>query len=192
MTHLLRAASLLALLLAGFLVLRGAAERVSLEMIGLSQGDNAAEWAALDPQIGSPELCQRCHETTFAVWEAAAHVGMPCATCHGPLKEHASTGGPIATTAVACTSCHAQLPSRPASFPQVDPTQHEPQATCGACHNPHAPAVASPAAKHPLEGVQNCRACHRPEGFAPLPPNHLDRPAEVCTGCHKSSPEAVW
>lgn len=192
MSHLLRAALLLVMLIAGIMAARTVSGRVSFELIGLYWGDNESEWASLDPRIGASEDCARCHGATFALWETSPHVGMPCSTCHGALPEHTETGQPVEQAAVSCELCHAQIPSRPASFTQVDPTQHEPQATCAACHNPHAPALAYPEVNHRLEGREDCTACHGALESAPLPPNHLDRPVQLCTGCHKPSKEPLW
>jgi|GEM_PF-236069 len=37
---------------------------------------------------------------------------------------------------------------------------------------------------HPIEGQEQCNACHGPEGVRPYPADHVDRPNESCRVCH--------
>jgi hypothetical protein len=53
------------------------------------------------------------------------------------------------------------------------------------CHDPHSPAAAFPLIPHVVAGREDCLACHGVREIADLPPNHADRPVELCLGCHK-------
>jgi hypothetical protein len=83
--------------------------------------------------------------------QANAHAGLDCESCHGSFKAHNNNSKErmaVSGSDEACLLCHAELPARPAQFPQIGSLsahveqQNEtllPGMTCAACHDPHAP-----------------------------------------------------
>ncbi len=48
-----------------------------------------------------------------------------------------------------------------------------------------ASGVSAPMIPHLIAGQEECKACHSPSGFKPLPANHTGRPVESCGICHR-------
>src|SRR3990170_685301 len=200
MSHLVRAGSLLIGLAVMFLFVRSFATTMSIEVIGLSSADNPRAWATRMVQHEPSVACTECHEETNKSWDASAHVGVRCEDCHGLTKSHIelARAGEDAPLALAnardlCLTCHAVLESRPADFPQVDPREHATEvggvaSDCTSCHNPHNPGI-PPELAHTIEGRTACLACHGPDEWKPLPPNHADRTEDVCLNCHSLKEE---
>lgn len=191
MNHLARAGIGLLAVLAVFLLVRFAVTRNSVEVIGLVKGDNAFHWASLPARLGTAQQCVKCHRDVEAQWSGSAHVGQGCEACHGAGDSHINEGAIIGAVKEICTTCHAVIPGRPQYFAQVDLTEHYPLQDCTTCHNPHSPAAALPDVLHRVRGREDCLACHGEPGIADLPPNHLDRPVEICLGCHKPGERKV-
>lgn len=195
MSHLMRVGGLLAALVITFLFARSFATTLSIEYIGLSRADNPRAWATRTVQHEPSSACIECHEETNKTWEAAAHVGVRCEDCHGLTKSHmeaARAGGDavlvLSNARDLCLTCHAELQSRPADFPQVDPGVHATEVggvatNCASCHNPHDPGI-PPELAHTLDGRDACMACHGPDEWQPLPPDHDDRTQDMCLKCH--------
>ena len=185
MTHLARLGTLLLLGLAGFLFVRFGTTQASVSLIGLVRGNNAVHWASLNPRLGNPNECASCHADVDLEWSRSAHSGQACESCHGAGDRHIAYGAVMGPMKELCTTCHQKIPGRPASMPQVSLIEHYPQQDCMNCHDPHAPAAAFPKIPHSVIGRQDCLACHGVKDIAPLPPNHANRPVELCLGCHK-------
>ena len=131
MSHLIRAGALLGGLLVMFLLFRSFATTLSIEYIGLSSADNPRAWATRIVQHQPSTACAECHKETNEAWDSSAHVGVRCEDCHGLTKSHieaakAGADAPLVLSHVRdlCLTCHAELESRPADFPQVNPLEH--------------------------------------------------------------------
>ena len=185
MSHLVRAGALLLTALSLFVVARYTSTQQSFEVVGLVKGNNAAQWASLAPKLGASELCVTCHQDVDLEWSRSPHTGQSCESCHGVGERHINFGAIIGVAREICTTCHATIPGRPEYFAQVDLTSHYDLQACTDCHNPHSPAATYPDIPHRVRGREDCLACHGGEGILELPPNHADRPVEICLGCHK-------
>ncbi len=200
MSHLVRAGLLLALFIVGFLFLRSVSTSVSIGFIGLSGGDNTRGWATLPVQNQSSSTCAECHEATNASWEASPHTSVSCESCHGSAKEHIEKArneeeAPLALAdgRDLCLTCHAELPSRPTDFPQVNRDDHgvlvkNVRTSCASCHNPHSPGI-PPEITHPLEDRPQCLVCHGPDEWKPVRTSHADVTGADCLKCHSPQKE---
>lgn len=192
MTHLIRAAALLGMLILLFLLLRSPPSTTLLARSGFywgeSKGTNADKWAAMPLGLVRPSTCQDCHQREYQNWQGSSHGSVSCASCHGPAREHVESGARLAvdTSREFCGLCHAQQVSRPSAFPQVDLAAHGGQAECVTCHDPRAPKF-GPQIPHTLEGRYPCSGCHIPGAKEPfeIPDNHAGRTGDVCTQCHQ-------
>jgi len=188
--HLTRASSLLVLVVAGFALVRCATSQVAIPVIGLVREDDQAQWASLPPRLGSPPQCARCHDAVDLVWARSAHAGQTCESCHGAGDRHIEYGAILGPARELCVTCHEQTTGRPENFASVIRLEHFPLQDCASCHDPHSPAAAFPEIPHNVQGREDCLACHGVREIASLPPNHIDRPVELCLGCHKRKPNA--
>lgn len=160
----------------------------------LHRDSNARQWAALDMSFASSSVCATCHTPEAGRLASAAHAGIGCQSCHGPLLDHSLASGDRAQATVAvavptdevCARCHVQAQGRPATFRQIVPTQHY-VSTCLQCHDPHT-GVANrpPVVQHPLANLPPCLTCHGPAGFKARNVRH---PAgqltdQQCLDCH--------
>lgn len=108
-----------------------------------------------NPSCGSSTCHQSLvnHQDKLAQLQGAAHDGLACEGCHGPLAEHARDDRKVADAQVdrdngLCLSCHGRLLGRLHKVAEFDPAfnpMHKMMETarttrCGNCHNPHAPA----------------------------------------------------
>lgn len=108
-----------------------------------------------------------------------------CLTCH-------STAGVIPAPAshadydtTMCTQCHqAEVAEQPT------PTGDAPTPEAGATAQPPA-ASAPPAIPHPLDGRDNCLACHAAGGVKPYPADHEGRTVDQCQMCHQPAEAAA-
>ncbi len=195
MSILVRAILSVALLVTLVLVLRSTTANVSVGIIGLVHDDNPNFWASRQVVAQTSEMCVDCHEATNVSWEAAAHIRVSCDTCHGASADHIVRARanldaqmPLPDPRGLCTTCHAEMPSRPDDFPQVDPLTHGAPAeglisSCVSCHNAHDPGFPADIT-HTLEGRADCLECHSADEWKPLPPSHIDRPVDTCLTCH--------
>ena len=194
MSHLIRAgALLLVVLLFVFVGLRIMPVPVLLADFGFHARNPAANtemWASLPIQYVGPSVCISCHPVEYNLREKGNHKTVSCENCHGPAIEHVSTGAPevLDTSRELCGLCHAQLVSRPSSFPQVDMKEMGGDAACITCHSPHEPRAGIPTrVPHTLEGRADCQSCHAPhetlEKIPPQLPHTLEGRTE-CLSCH--------
>jgi hypothetical protein len=184
-SHLSRAGVLLLLVVGAALTVRAVTGQVSIPLIGLVRADNAAHWASLEPRLSNSALCAKCHSDIDMQWSKSAHAGQACESCHGAGDRHMAYGAIMDPAKELCVTCHEKIPGRPPTFPQIVKLDHYPLQACTSCHDPHSPAAAFPMIPHNVEGRQDCLACHGVKGIADIPPNHANRPVELCLGCHK-------
>jgi hypothetical protein len=189
----------------------GATVAVLYGQFGFHPGRNADAWASRQPQFATATGCGACHADQATRWATAAHVGVTCESCHGPLVGHPaatlpdgtttpSSPAPVALISLAeataprlgdgaaattlCLTCHQAIVGRPLSFPAIDPARHFSGPACIVCHDPHtAAAPHPPQILHSLTGLPECTVCHSPSGLRPLPDGH---PVWVgdCRACH--------
>jgi hypothetical protein len=59
--------------------------------------------------------------------------------------------------------------------------------SCTMCHQAgEAEAEEIPPVPHPLEGREDCLACHDTDGIEPFPGDHVGRTNDMCTMCHEA------
>jgi hypothetical protein len=92
-------------------------------------------------------------------------------------------------TSEICVTCHAAVPGRPATFPQIDGAEHYVGNACLRCHDPHSiRAVRPPAVTHRLAKLPECTTCHAPDGLKKVPTGHEPVPDATCRSCHSREP----
>jgi hypothetical protein len=175
---------------------------------GYHPGRDADAWASRAPAFVGPASCAACHAAEATTWASAAHQGVTCESCHGPLAGHpaaslepvgsaapvpllslderSSVGLASSGTVGLCLTCHQAVVGRPSGFPTIDLATHFIGPDCTVCHDPHsAVAPQPPAILHTLDGLPECTVCHSPGGMRPLPAAH---PAwsGSCLACHRA------
>lgn len=86
------------------------------------------------------KACVDCHSSKI---DLTPHVkkGVHCESCHAASEAHVlnpeSKKPKVPQTREDCTRCHAKIVSRPAWYPQIDPTKHNPDSRCIDCHEIH-------------------------------------------------------
>lgn len=170
-THIVR----LLLLLAGFIVVAITAVIVitphSFYEFGHYRGNSPAEIASDVPKFRGPAYCESCHEEQHADWSAGSHKVVKCEICHSAAGDHPLDRDklPIPDNSVRlCTLCHEKMPARPAAQPQIVVSEHAGDEQCVTCHNPHSPALGTPAGggtgAEPGPAAA-CEGCHGAEGL---------------------------
>ena len=169
-THILR----LLLLIVGFIVVALAAAIYltpeSFYEFGHYRADSVGEIAADIPRFQGSEYCEACHEEQHADWSAGVHKVVKCEVCHGAAGDHPLDGKlPIPADSVRlCTLCHEKMPSRPAAQPQIIVSEHAGEEQCVTCHDPHSPALGSPAGDQAGAAsgpASQCAGCHGDAGL---------------------------
>lgn len=196
MAHLVRAGVLLVVLVGGLLYMHTLAGIVTFPLIGLTHEDNARAWAERPVNAQDPGTCAECHNETEE-WKKGIHVSVTCEDCHGATREHVEKARdqqlaalPLTDAHDLCLMCHARIPGRPESFPQVDAKTHPDQlagvsASCASCHTPHNPGIPV-LIPHTLDGRSACLECHGgKEPWKPVPPDHVNRTNDQCLKCHE-------
>lgn len=112
-------------------------------MYGYHRKANEAEWENFKVKYKGREYCSDCHDEFKNIMESP-HKIIQCENCHGPAVDHpdAPEKLPIDRTRELCLRCHLKLlypTSMRAEIKGIDPKQHNPQADCYTCHNPHHP-----------------------------------------------------
>jgi len=116
-----------------------------------------------------------------------------CFRCHGNLvkvenKAGADTGGAGGATVMNIAAPDSAAPSAVGSAADTGKLDAE----CSSCHYtlktaPNSPL--SPATSHPIDGLENCLACHSPGAAKPFKTNHPWSTNEACNTCHQSAPK---
>ena len=144
-THVIRAAALFATGLVIFLVARRALVPSDFGAYGFYRGGALAEIAALPLQYAGQQACLDCHSDAGMARGEGKHATIACEACHGPLARHASGEAATKPRELAprklCLTCHTKNAGRPATFPQIVPSEHGDDAPCSACHRPHSPGI---------------------------------------------------
>jgi predicted CXXCH cytochrome family protein len=179
------------LLLLGFFMLMAFSAKVyltdpSFYKYGHYRADAVPELAAGEPLYKGVAYCLECHEEREADWSTGAHVTVKCEVCHGTDPGHPDNGITMikADKIRLCTTCHEEMPARPARQPQIvvagHPFPDEETDQCHICHDPHAPqddesTAAPPATEAPTkvsagssselpEAAGKCAKCHGKNG----------------------------
>ena len=196
MPHIKRAvAVLIGLLIIVFVVPRVMPVPASLVSFGFhtrNAQQNAEKWASIPVSFVSTSVCVDCHKDQYTLWQKGNHKVVTCEDCHGPAAAHLASGAPetVNKSKDLCATCHAQLPARPADFPQVDLSIMGGGADCITCHDPHEPrAGMPPQVPHSLDGRSDCQTCHNPGSHEPwvtTPPQapHSMEGRSDCLSCH--------
>lgn len=142
--HLIRLAAVMALLVAGFLVIRQIMAPASFGQYGHFRGDALEEIRSRPIHYAGRTACDGCHASQIEEKLTGKHAKIACEACHGALEKHASDisvkpvlpeSGPL------CSRCHEALAARPKGFPQVVTLEHAMGNACTVCHKPHAPKI---------------------------------------------------
>ncbi len=86
--------------------------------------------------------CLECHGDIQDSRVGSQHGQVDCESCHGPLAKHArepDAHQAVEVGAEVCLMCHEAGMGMPASFPTVNPKDHNPKKACIACHPSHHP-----------------------------------------------------
>jgi len=143
--HLVRLALVAAILVVAFLVIRKAVVPAGFGRYGHYRAPSLDDVRARPISFAGHEACEACHDEQAKVKSQGKHAQVSCEACHGPLAAHA--GDPFTNQAVKpdpatlCVRCHEADSAKPKSFPQVASSDHAGGVSCGACHNPHRPAM---------------------------------------------------
>jgi hypothetical protein len=144
---LLRLASVFAIGLILFLVVRGFLVPRSFGQYGHYRGDALADIASRPPHFAGHQTCETCHADVLEKKTRGRHARVNCEACHGPLANHAEDPGsvqpPKLDAAVLCVRCHEANAAKPRIFPQVVSAEHSAGLPCDTCHQPHSPAISA-------------------------------------------------
>ena len=129
-----------------FLALRAAMVPASFGKRGFYRAD-ALKMLADRPMAHAGRLaCLKCHEDNV---KASLHfkAGVSCEVCHGPALAHVEDCTDVKLYPLRpklerlCGTCHAMIPGRRSSFPQVTLKDHNPGVACKECHQFHSQEV---------------------------------------------------
>jgi hypothetical protein len=136
-----------------FLVMRSFLVPKSFGEYGHYRGNAMAEIAARPVNFAGHQACETCHADVLDKKKDGKHAHVNCEACHGPQAKHAddpsSVQPPKLDTLVLCVRCHEANAAKPKSFPQVASADHSSGLACDTCHQPHSPAIVSPASDSP-------------------------------------------
>lgn len=167
--HIWRAVLIIVLIIAGYVVIRAAAQHILLPSFGEFgpyRGDALREEMAVAVQHGDGvETCAACHEDRVADFMDGAHASINCETCHAPVRAHiefddveAFLANPddfewynemeVQQAKDLCIRCHESQGAKPHDFPQIVILEHleEMEAensadVCLDCHDAHGPSM---------------------------------------------------
>lgn len=113
---------------------------------GYHRLSNIDEWKAFPVKYHGKEYCVECHDDNAVESMASKHSVIQCENCHGPATNHPDDPEKliIDRSKALCLRCHAYLPypkSLRSKLKGIDPQNHNPEAVCVECHNPHNPDV---------------------------------------------------
>lgn len=145
--HLIRVVIIFAAAFAGFMLVRHLLVPKSFGKLGHYRADAVEEFALVPRHYAGEAACKKCHPQQASDKAKSSHRNISCESCHGALLGHAenpkSDNKPRrpkeAEVRAFCGNCHGKSPSRPAKFPQIDLGEHNPDAPCIMCHQPHQP-----------------------------------------------------
>ncbi len=138
-----RLAIVFAVLITGFLIARHFLIPESFGQYGHYRGYALDENKAHDTKYVGEAICADCHDDMMELKVSDLHAEISCETCHGPgwkhIKEPTAGQFRIPESRDFCGTCHSINPARPDFIKQVDLSEHNIEANCIECHNPHAP-----------------------------------------------------
>jgi len=141
--HIKRLIVLFVILITSFLVARHFLIPESFGQFGHYRGLALDEVKAQEAKYLGDAVCADCHEDIMDLKLSDLHAKISCETCHGPGWKHIEEPEPgqfnIPEGRDFCGSCHSINPARPDFIKQVNLREHNPEANCNECHNPHAP-----------------------------------------------------
>ena len=152
---------------------------------------NARAWSGLTPQFAGQAICASCHAPEADTQDASIHVNVSCEDLprapRGSSASNAAAGQiePPKPPDKICATCHAAVPGRPSTFPQIVEARHYSGDHCLRCHDPHSiVATRPPTVSHPLDNLPACTVCHGPDGLKKVPSGHELVADSVCLSCH--------
>ena len=141
--HIQRLILVFAAILVIFLIIRKVLIPDSFGDFGHYRGLALDENKAIEAKYVGESICGDCHDDYMELKMSDLHAGISCETCHGPGWKHIDNPLPdqliIPSGRDYCAHCHSLNPARPENFKQVNLKEHNPDADCAECHNPHAP-----------------------------------------------------
>jgi hypothetical protein len=145
--HLIRLASVIAIALVAFVILRAAVVPRSFGEYGHYRGAAIGEIASRPIVFAGHDTCEACHTDVVDQKKLGKHVVVACEACHGAQAKHADDPGSIQPakldTAIVCAHCHEANAAKPKNFPQVATADHAGGIACDTCHQPHRPKIES-------------------------------------------------
>lgn len=115
-----------------------------------------------------------------------------CFRCHGNLVkvEDKTDSNPVASGAAG--TLNIATPDSTDANGVPAPETGKMDAECSSCHytlktSPNSPLA--PATSHPIDGLDNCLACHSPGAARPFKTTHPWTTNEACNSCHQSAPK---
>lgn len=143
--HLFRLLLLYIFILAGFLFVRRYWIPESYGKLGEYRAASPHEIAASPVIYQGDSSCKACHAQQFEEKIKSTHRVLRCEVCHGPGNKHIESPVEFKMSKnkerESCLICHRQDSSRPKSFAQVQPVDHNPGMWCITCHQPHRPRM---------------------------------------------------
>lgn len=112
-----------------------------------------------------------------------------CLACHSAQGVIPAPESHAAFDTTMCTQCH-QPTMEAQPVPTGDTAAPEAAATVVPTE-PAAPAGGPPAIPHPLDGRDDCLACHATGGVKPFPADHEGRTVDQCQMCHQPGEAAA-
>ncbi|HLW55569.1 MAG TPA: multiheme c-type cytochrome [Candidatus Angelobacter sp.] len=147
--HLFRLGSVFVAGLFIFIIVRGFLVPRSFGQYGHYRGDAIQEVASKPIVYAGHQVCEGCHADVLDVKSRGKHTRVACESCHDAQAAHAddpSSAKPEKLdTAVLCVRCHEASNAKPKWYPQVVSADHAGGLPCDTCHQPHSPAIESPA-----------------------------------------------
>jgi hypothetical protein len=143
--HLIRLATVMAIAVIAFVVLRAAVVPRSFGQYGHYRGAAISEIAARPIAFAGHDVCESCHSDVADEKRKGKHVVVACEACHGALANHADDPASVTPakldTAIICARCHEANSAKPKWFPQVVTADHSGGIACDTCHQPHRPKI---------------------------------------------------
>ncbi len=104
------------------------------------------DWRQFPVAYRGRKYCIECHDEEARTITSSVHKAIQCENCHGPARKHPEDPErmQINRDRALCLRCHSALPypsSQRAKLPGIDPSNHNPEAMCVDCHNPHNPVL---------------------------------------------------
>jgi hypothetical protein len=146
--HLVRMASLFAVGIGAFLVLKFVFVPAGFGQYGHYRAGALAD--NRDPvrhpvRYAGRAACEDCHGDVVEARKGSRHERIGCEACHGPSAKHASNPSDVKPVKpdprAVCIRCHSASASRPKAFPQVVVDGHASEGPCTNCHKAHAPKI---------------------------------------------------